>query len=76
MRTIAITFTALLLSIIGARADGGWCAQYGGMHGGSNCGFHSFAQCEAARLGNGGFCTRNPFSAYTAEPSRRYRRAR
>lgn len=37
-----------------------WCAQYGGkMGGGQNCGFSSFAQCQAALSGNGGFCNRN-----------------
>lgn len=37
-----------------------WCAQYGGRMGGSqNCGFSTFAQCQAALSGNGGFCNRN-----------------
>ena len=82
MRTtplVTITFAALSLSTIGARADGTWCAQYGGKNGGTNCGFYSFEQCEAARSGNGGFCTRNPFAAYGSagsayEPRRRHRR--
>jgi hypothetical protein len=79
MRTIplvAITFAALFLSTIGARADGTWCAYYGNKGGGTNCGFYSFGQCMAALWGNGGFCQRNPFSAYAAEPRRRYRRDR
>jgi hypothetical protein len=80
MRTIAvlfILFSALCLSSAGARADGSWCAQYGG-RGGTNCGFHSLAQCEAARWGNGGFCSPNPFYSYRAneEPRRHYRRHR
>jgi Protein of unknown function (DUF3551) len=75
----AITFAALALSTVGARADGTWCAHYV-IH--TNCGFHSFEQCEAARSGNGGVCQRNPFSAYglagsaygsVREPRRRYR---
>jgi hypothetical protein len=87
MRTIpliAVTFVALSLSTIGARAEGTWCAEYGGRGGGgTNCGFYSFQQCEAARSGNGGFCRRNLFSAYGSaglaygdarEPRRRYRR--
>jgi hypothetical protein len=57
----AITFAGLLLSSIGARADGTWCAHYGS-NAGTNCGFYSFQQCEAARSGNGGFCYQNPFS--------------
>jgi hypothetical protein len=64
MRTIpliAITFAALSLSTIGARADGTWCAQYGSP-GATNCGFYSFEQCQAALSGNGGFCMRNPWA--------------
>ena len=57
----AITFAGLLLSSIAAQADGTWCAQYGGSNGGTNCGFYSFQQCEAARWGNGGFCYQKPF---------------
>jgi hypothetical protein len=84
MRTIplvAITFAALSLSTIGARAEGTWCAHYGVPH--TNCGFYSFQQCMAAISGNGGFCQPNPFSAYgsagsangsASEPRRRYRR--
>jgi hypothetical protein len=76
MRSIAITFAALFLSTIGAHADGTWCARYSTPGGGSNCGFYSFAQCQATVSGIGGFCTRNPFAAYAAEPRRHYRPAR
>jgi hypothetical protein len=34
--------------------------------GGSSCTFHSFAQCEATRIGIGGYCTPNPYLAYGA----------
>jgi hypothetical protein len=79
---VAITFAALSLSTVAARADGTWCAHYGFQGGATNCGFYSFEQCQAARSGNGGFCQPNPFSygsagsAYGAarEPRRRYRR--
>jgi hypothetical protein len=86
MRSIAVLstlFAAVSLFSDVARADGTWCAQYGGRNGGTNCGFHSFEQCQAARSGNGGFCSPNPFSAYGAsgsaygaarEPRTRYRR--
>jgi hypothetical protein len=57
---IPIAAITLLLSSIGAHADGTWCAQYGGTHGGTNCGFYSFQQCEAARSGNGAFATKIP----------------
>ena len=79
MALVAITFAALSLSTIGARADGTWCAGEGT----GNCGFYSFQQCMAAISGNGGFCQPNPFSAYGSaasaygsarEPRRRYRR--
>ena len=73
-----ITFAALLLSSIGAHADGTWCTQYGFQGGATNCGFYSFSQCEAARSGNGGRCYQNPFSAYgyAGQPQRRYPRDR
>ncbi len=85
MRTIsliAVTCVPLSLSTIGARADGTWCAQYGGMQGGKNCGFYSFEQCQAARSGNGGFCSPSSSaygsasSAYgsAAQPRKRHRR--
>src|SRR6202043_4121489 len=75
MRTIAVAailFAALSLSS-GARPDGTWCAHYV-LH--TNCGFYSYEQCEAARSGNGGFCSRNAFAANgaTREPQRRFRR--
>ena len=35
-----------------------WCADYGGRMGDETCGFTSFAQCQATRLGNGGFANR------------------
>ena len=73
IRVAAIAFSALFLSTIGVRADGTWCAQYGSP-GGTNCGFYSFEQCQAALSGNGGFCTRNLFSGNAVTPQRRYRR--
>ena len=75
---VTMTFAVLSLSTIAAHA-GTWCAQYGGRNGGTNCGFHSFAQCQAARSGNGGFCRPNTFAAgsaygYATGPRRHYRR--
>ena len=63
MRTISaigITIATFSLSVVAAHADGTWCAHYGGK-GGTNCGFQSFAQCQAAVSGTGGFCSQNPF---------------
>jgi Protein of unknown function (DUF3551) len=79
MRTIplvAIIFVALSLSTAGARADGTWCAHYSSRGGATNCGFYSFEQCRATVSGIGGFCMRNPFSAYAAEPRTRSGRYR
>ena len=47
-----------------------WCLEYGGRMGGAeNCGFVSFAQCQASRQGNGGFCKANPwYSPYPPSP--------
>jgi hypothetical protein len=41
-----------------ARADGAWCAR--DSLGCTNCGFHTFAQCQANVSGMGGSCERNP----------------
>jgi hypothetical protein len=76
MRTIAVAslmFAALSLLSDGAQAAP-WCAQYGGRNGGTNCGFYSFQQCEAARWGNGGFCYQNAFENPSYRYQRRYRR--
>ncbi len=54
--TISIIVVTLALCTLGANAAT-WCAHYAS-HGGTNCGFHSFEQCQAAISGNGGFCTR------------------
>jgi Protein of unknown function (DUF3551) len=48
-----------LVDLFAARADGSWCAYYGSGSGGTNCGFYSWEQCQAAISGNGGYCARN-----------------
>ena len=58
MRTVSIIsaiLATLSLSTVGAHAAT-WCAHY--RNGGTNCGFHSFEQCQAAISGNGGYCSR------------------
>jgi hypothetical protein len=73
MRTIAlvsITLATLSTSTIGARAEGSWCANYGGT-GGTNCGFYSSQQCMAAISGNGGFCFQNGFYGAARDSRRR-----
>jgi hypothetical protein len=59
----------LFMTGAGARADGPWCGH--DVRGGTNCGFHSYAQCMASISGIGGYCARNP--AYTG-PERRHNR--
>jgi hypothetical protein len=59
---VTIAFAALSLSTVGAYAAP-WCADYSGK-GGTNCGFYSFQQCQAAVSGRGGFCRTNAFEAY------------
>jgi Protein of unknown function (DUF3551) len=44
----------------GARADEQWCAHSG--HSNINCGFATFAQCQADISGLGGMCSPNPAS--------------
>jgi hypothetical protein len=60
MRTVSlvsIIVATLSISTIAAHA-GSWCAHYGGS-GGTNCGFRSFEQCQAAISENGGFCSQS-----------------
>ena len=51
-----------------------WCAQYGEQSGARNCGFSTFAQCQATISGNGGYCEQN--SMYRPEPAPTPRRQR
>jgi Protein of unknown function (DUF3551) len=74
MKVVFAVIFATLLSTVAAHADGSWCANYNGGNG-TNCGFHSFEQCQATVSGIGGFCSRNPFSAGNGIQTRnRYRR--
>jgi hypothetical protein len=66
-----IVFAAVLafgtLTLSGSPSDAQtypWCAHYMGRGGSSNCGFSTFAQCQAAISGIGGHCMRNPFYDY------------
>jgi hypothetical protein len=54
-----------------ARAEGPWCARYGTGLEGSNCGFYSFEQCQAALSGNGGRCSQNLLYGSNRESRRR-----
>ncbi len=76
MPIVAVAFTALSLTTIGARAEGTWCAHLAVPPGAVSCSFYSLQQCQATVSGIGGFCTPNAFAAYgtAREPRRRYRR--
>ena len=54
---VTIILATLVLSSVGANAAASVRALRE-PHGGTNCGFHSFEQCQAAISGNGGFCSR------------------
>jgi hypothetical protein len=75
MRTIALAaaaFATLSMTSVAARADGTWCAY--DTRGGTNCGFHNYAQCRADISGIGGTCGHNPaYRAYGREPGPRRR---
>ena len=80
MRTVvlvAAALAALSLTSVSARADGAWCTY--DSKGGTNCGFHSYAQCAANLRGIGGSCAPNPaFQGYSrgSQPSVRDERRR
>jgi hypothetical protein len=57
---------AMLATIDGGSSNaqaGAWCARYFG-HGGTNCGFYTYAQCQINISGIGGFCEQNVAEAY------------
>ena len=65
---VAAMLAALPLTSIEAHAQyAPWCAYYTG-RGGTNCGFHSYAQCQAAISGAGGTCNPNPASTGGRRP--------
>ena len=82
MRTIHVAIAALAVAAAGALTprpaqaiEYPWCVQYGGSNGSQNCGFSTFAQCQAAASGTGGFCNENPrYEAPAEKPARRGKR--
>jgi hypothetical protein len=73
MRTIvlvAAAIAALPLTLNPAKADGGWCAY--DVKGATNCGFHTYAQCQANISGIGGYCSPNPAFAGNSRQRSRY----
>lgn len=51
-----------------ATAQERWCLDEPGA-GVVNCGFHTFAQCQASRPGGSTFCVQNPAASSIAGPS-------
>ena len=71
---VTVLPSSIVLSSAEARADGPWCARYGTGLEGSNCGFYSFEQCQAAISGNGGRCSQNLLYGTDREARRRQQR--
>lgn len=75
---IGILAAMLGLSVCAEAQNYPWCAYYSagrGGGGGTNCGFTTFAQCQATVSGIGGFCAQNTQYQPPAGSSRRVRRA-
>ena len=75
MRVIVLAAAACVafaLAHTQARADGAWCAR--DSLGCTNCGFHTFAQCQANVSGMGGSCERNPNRVASADARGRKQR--
>ena len=59
----ALVTLGMLDAATPAAAQGGWCAQYSGSHGGAtNCGFYTLDQCRMAVSGVGGQCSPSPYA--------------
>ena len=67
----AVMAAALMMALANNPAEASdrykWCAYYNLFGGATNCGFNTFAQCQAAISGIGGVCQSNP--AYTGGPT-------
>jgi len=81
MHRLCITFgfaAALLAgSVDPGHADRArWCAVWGDSEGGTECLYHSMAQCQATVRGMGGMCTENQSSFAAPSRSNRSRNSR
>ena len=63
---------ALMLTGAGEARAGAWCAWYDPYT--YNCGFATFAQCQATVSGAGGYCARNVAESEDTGPRRLPRR--
>ena len=55
-----LAFPALTTAPAQAGIEYPWCAHYSEPAGGTNCGFVTLTQCQAAISGIGGMCIENP----------------
>ncbi len=64
MGAVALAAFAVVGSTGDAKAWGSsqlaWCATFSGDYGVVDCGYATFAQCQATISGVGGYCSRNP----------------
>lgn len=82
MRSLLGIFVVLAAAVMmdaggGSAQAAAWCAKYFG-HGGTNCGFYTYGQCQVTVSGIGGYCEPNLLAGprYYDEEPRRYRRYR
>jgi hypothetical protein len=77
MRTILAALIAAPVILAGAGTANAqnypWCAHYNLRGGAVNCGFVTYAQCQATVSGIGGFCQRNPMFVPPQSRRTRYR---
>ena len=74
MRRLGLVTVLLSSIVLSSAEDGPWCARYGTCLEGSNCGFYSFEQCQAAIFGNGGRCSQSLLYGTDREPRTRQQR--
>jgi hypothetical protein len=65
--TAALLLTGVSMLTPAAAQEKPWCALYSLPGGAKNCGFSTFAQCQAAVSGAGGTCSQNPFYVGNSE---------
>jgi hypothetical protein len=70
-KLLSLAFISTALALVSSPAAAQWapwCFVEVGHRGSgaTSCTFHSFAQCEATRIGIGGICQPNPYLSYGA----------
>jgi hypothetical protein len=70
MRIVLVAFALLSATGSDSADAAAWCAFYTD-NAGTNCGFYTLQQCQAATSGVGGYCAPNPESPPAQPPARR-----